>query len=201
MPLFSASADRNKEPILEVISSTLENSQHVLEIGSGTGQHAVYFAEQMPHLRWQPTDFGDYLPDLNAYIQASSIGNLASPIELDVRNFPWGQLDHLKAPVDTVFTANTLHIMGWEAVESFFTGVEQILQSAGHLIVYGPFKYSGDFTTPSNADFDLWLKDRDPVSGVRDFEAVDALAREIGLLLEQDHAMPANNQCLIWQRK
>ena len=200
MPLFSASADRNKEPILEVISSTLENSQHVLEIGSGTGQHAVYFAEQMPHLRWQPTDFGDYLPDLNAYIQASSIGNLASTIELDVRNLPW-QLNSLKVAVDTVFTANTLHIMGWEAVESFFTGVEQILQSAGHLIVYGPFKYNGDFTTPSNADFDLWLKDRDPVSGVRDFEAVDALAREIGLLLEQDHAMPANNQCLIWQRK
>jgi len=199
MQLFSGPADRNKGPILEVISDVLLESRQVLEIGSGTGQHALFFAEKMPHLMWQPTDCGDYLSGLKVQIEANPISNVVRPFELDVRHLPW-KLDAMEHPVDTIYTTNTLHIMGWNTVEDFFTGVDQALNANGHLIVYGPFKYNGDFTTPSNADFELWLKDRDPESGIRDFEAVNELANAIGLVLKADHNMPANNQCLIWQR-
>lgn len=212
MPLFSAPADRNKQPILTVISDVLKQSRHVLEIGSGTGQHALFFAGQLPHLLWQPTDCGEYLPDLITQMAEHSMPNIAEPLELDVRHLPWqvtrpvndGKCADGDAAesnsVDLVYTTNTLHIMGWDAVEDFFTGVGQVLKSTGHLIVYGPFKYGGEFTTPSNADFERWLKNRDPASGIRDFEAVDALASLIGLTLIADHSMPANNQCLVWQR-
>lgn len=199
MLMFSGPADRNKEPILEVIADLLSQSSRVLEVGSGTGQHALYFAEQMPHLTWVPSDFSDGLEILRSQFAQNAMPNIAEPIDLDVRNLPWDQsIKH--NDIDLVYTTNTLHIMSWSAVENFFEGVEQILQERGHLVVYGPFKYAGNFTTPSNAQFDLWLKNRDPESGVRDFEAVDELARNIGLNLLHDHAMPANNQCLIWQR-
>lgn len=204
MQFFSGPADRNKEPILGVISEVLMQSRQVLEVGSGTGQHALFFAEKMPHLVWQPTDCGDYLPDLITQISDNPMPNVSGPLELDVRNLPW-QIGTLKESgensVDAIYTTNTLHIMSWNAVNDFFTGVGQILGPKGHLIVYGPFKYDGDFTTPSNADFELWLKDRDPESGIRDFEAVNELASAIGLQLKADHSMPANNQCLIWQRQ
>lgn len=196
MAFFSEAADRNKTAILDVISDVLKQSNHVLEVGTGTGQHALYFADQMPHLIWHATDFGEYLVGLKQEINQSSVVNVQEPTELDVRQLPWSQ-----PSVDLVYSANTLHIMGWNAVEDFFVGVDQILQPQGHLVVYGPFKYSGDFTSSSNADFDLWLKDRDPVSGIRDFEAVNQLANNIGLKLVADHSMPANNQCLIWLRK
>ncbi|MCP4595083.1 DUF938 domain-containing protein [Neptuniibacter sp.] len=199
MQPYSGPADRNKEPILEVISDILMASKRVLEVGSGTGQHALYFSEQMPHLTWLPSDFAEGYDVLRAQFEQNSRTNVAAPIELDVRNIPWDSCltDHV---IDLVYTANTLHIMSWAAVETFFAGIEQVLGKEGFLVVYGPFKYNGDFTTPSNAQFDQWLKNRDPVSGVRDFEAVNALAESIGLVLQNDCAMPANNQCLIWRR-
>lgn len=200
MELFSGSADRNKEPILNVVSDVLMESKQVLEIGSGTGQHALFFAKNMPHLMWYPTDCGDYLQPLIEHMAVNSRDNIGTTIELDVRDLPW-RLNHIKDAIDVIYTTNTLHIMGWEEVENFFTGVGQVLSTNGHLIVYGPFKYKGNYTTPSNADFDLWLKDRNKKSGIRDFEVVNGLANHIGLTLLADHSMPANNQCLIWQRE
>lgn len=167
----------------------------MLEIGSGTGQHAVFFARALPHLLWQPSDRAEWLPALRARIAQEGPENLAAPIELDVTWAPWPIFD-----ADTIYSANTLHIMAWQEVEAFFAGVGRTLAKAAHrtLAVYGPFKYRGAFTTPSNAAFDESLKSRDPASGIRDFEAVDALARAQGLVLSADHAMPANNQLLVW---
>ena len=193
---FSAACERNKRPILEVLKTVFSSVSRVLEIGSGTGQHAVFFAESISHLLWQPTDTGEYLPGLRARIeQNQSPPNLLKVVELDVRMDPW--------PVqtsDAIFSANTLHFMASACVEDFFRGVAQVLEDGGTLAVYGPFKYNNAFTSESNARFDLWLKDTDPVRGVKDFEWIDELAREIGLRLINDFQMPANNQMLVWRR-
>lgn len=165
----------------------------VVEIGAGTGQHAVHFARHLPHLQWQPTDRIEYLPGLAARIAEEGSANLAAPVELDVLQSRWPAVRG-----DAVFSANTLHIMSWPAVEALFAGLPQVLEPHGVLAIYGPFKYAGRFTTPSNAEFDAMLRARDPDSGVRDFEAVEALAASLGLALRADHAMPANNQLLVW---
>jgi len=191
---FSDACERNKGPILEVLRTAFADRRRVVEIGSGTGQHAVHFARHLPHLQWQATDRADYLPDLAARIAAEVPPNLASPVELDVLQEPWPDLR-----ADAVFTANTLHIMSWPAVEAFLAGLPRLLETGGVLAIYGPFKYGGQFTTDSNAAFDAMLRERDPQSGLRDFEAVTALAEAAGLKLVTDHAMPANNQLLIWR--
>ena len=191
----SEACERNKEPILAILRAALSEATSVLEIGSGTGQHAVHFARRLPHLDWQPTDRGEYLPSLATRIALEGPPNLRSPVELDVNHAGWPF-----AGMDAVFSANTLHILSWLSVEAFFAGVGRVLVPGGRLLVYGPFRYGGAFTTGSNAAFDADLRARDPASGVRDFEAVDALARAQGLSLEADHAMPANNQLLLWRR-
>jgi SAM-dependent methyltransferase len=191
MLLFSEACERNKDPILQVLRGAFARSSQVLEIGSGTGQHAVYFA----HLRWRPSDTAEHLDSLRARIVAEGTPNLALPVLLDVRAHPWPVSD-----ADGVFSANTLHIMSWEAVQEFFSGVGRVLKSGGVLSVYGPFRYAGRYTSESNAHFDVHLRDQDPVSGIRDFEAVDALARKEGLELDSDHDMPANNRTLVWRR-
>lgn len=188
-----------------MLRPALAQSRHVLEIGSGTGQHAVYFAPALPHLLWQASDRAEWLPGLRARIARDSAGGLPAPIELDVTSSPWRvPANDSIPPVDAVFSANTLHIMAWHAVQAFFDGVGRLFAAAGPptrcvLAVYGPFRYRGEFTTPSNAAFDASLRARDPASGIRDFEAVDALARAAGLTLAADHAMPANNQLLVWR--
>jgi len=191
----SDAAERNKAPILEIISKEFATTRRVLEIGSGTGQHAVYFATRLPHLVWQPSDQGEYLHALRERLPSQSVANLQPVIELDVRFDPWPV-----EPVDGIFSANTIHIMSWGAAQEFFRGVGSVLTAPGTLCVYGPFRYNGRFTTQSNADFDDYLRERDPEGGIRDFEAVDALARKQGLRLSADHAMPANNQLLVWKR-
>ena len=196
MLAFSEASERNKDPILRTLADAFRNCRTVLEIGSGTGQHAVHFARHLPQLSWQPSELAEGLPDLEARIAQEAPANVRPPIALDVRSHPWPV-----AVVDAVFTANTFHIMDWPAVEHFFTGVAQVLAENGVLCVYGPFRYRGAFTTASNADFDRYLKLRDPASGVRDFEAVNALAERAGLTLAADHAMPANNQALVWSRR
>jgi cyclopropane fatty-acyl-phospholipid synthase-like methyltransferase len=178
-----------------MLRDELAGSTRVLEIGSGTGQHAVHFARNLPHLVWQPTDRADYLPDLAARIAEEGTPNLLSPLELDVRHRQWPQVT-----VDAVYSANTLHIMSWPEVEAFFSGVGQTLAQSGVLAVYGPFRYAGKFTSESNADFDRSLRTRDPASGIRDIEAVGRLAETQGLALTADHPMPANNQLLVWKR-
>lgn len=195
MLAFSEACERNKNPILGVLRGAFANCSSVLEIGAGTGQHAVHFARRLPQLVWQPTDRRECLAGLAARIVAEGPANLRRPVELDVSREPWPDID-----ADAVFSANTLHIMGWPEVEALFRGVGRILGAGGLLAVYGPFRYSCAFTTESNAAFDRSLRQRDPSSGIRDFEAVDALASGSGLRLLADHAMPANNQLLIWRR-
>ncbi len=173
----------------------LAGCSRVLEIGSGTGQHAVHFARHLRHLVWQPTDRADYLPDLAARIAGEGTPNLLAPLELDVLHRQWPQVT-----ADAVYSANTLHIMSWPEVEAFFSGVGHTLAAGGVLVVYGPFRYAGHFTSDSNAAFDRSLRERDPASGVRDIEAVNRLAETQGMAFTADHAMPANNQLVVWTR-
>ncbi|AXS40908.1 DUF938 domain-containing protein [Breoghania sp. L-A4] len=191
----SQAAENNKEPIAGVLRDAFANVNTVLEIASGTGQHAVHMAIRMPHLTWQPTDLEPNLPGLEARFAREPRGNIRPPLLLDIGDQPW--------PVESteaVFTANSLHIVSWPLVEAFFKGVGRVLAPGGMLAVYGPFKYGGAFTTPSNAQFDAYLRSRDPQAGIRDIEAVDALAKAQELELVADHAMPANNQLLVWKR-
>jgi SAM-dependent methyltransferase len=192
---FSQACENNKQPILSVLRSALADVRNVLEIGSGTGQHAVFFAHAMPWLSWQPSDRVENLPGIRAWCDDTRLANLREPIELDVEMATWPVLQ-----ADAVFSANTAHIMSWPAVESFFAGVGSVLASGGVFCLYGPFNYGGAFTSASNAQFDSWLKNRDPRSGIRDFEALDALARAAGLALQSDNAMPANNRTLVWRK-
>jgi len=189
----SEACERNKGPILAILASALANSRKVLEIGSGTGQHAVHFAAHLPHLLWQPSDTGAYLAGLRERIAGEGTPNLLPARELDVRDQPW-QVES----VDAIFTANTLHIMGWAAVEDLFRGVGAVAPTL--LCIYGPFRYGGKYTSASNADFDRYLRVRDPDSGIRNFEDVNTLSGEQGLYLLADHAMPANNQLIIWHK-
>lgn len=195
MLAVSEACERNKGPILAVLADELAASAALLEIGSGTGQHAVHFATHLPHLTWQPSEVRPQLPPLIERIAREAPPNVRAPIALDVRDDPWPALD-----IDAVFSANSLHIMAWSAVRKFFRGTGAMLSAGGVLCVYGPVRYRGEYTSPSNAQFDRWLKERDPQSGIRDFEALDTLAVEQGMHLRADHAMPANNQTLVWRR-
>lgn len=192
---FSVASDRNKQPILDRLAVELRGCNTVLEVGSGTGQHAVHFARAMSHITWQPTDRTDELPTLLARIEAEGPENVRSPLSLDVRESPWPISDLF----DAVFSANTLHIMSWDSVRHFFRGVGQVLSARGVLCVYGPFLYADVETVPSNLSFDEWLRKRDPDSGIREFSAVNALAESQALILEADHPMPANNRLLVWR--
>jgi cyclopropane fatty-acyl-phospholipid synthase-like methyltransferase len=192
---FAESCVQNREPIIAVLRVVFADRLHVLEIGSGTGQHAVYFAPDLPHLTWQTADVPQHHAGIRAWLDEAALPNVLPPLALDVNQPDWPG-----GRYDAVFSANTLHIMGWPEVEKFFEGVGAVLEHGGVLAVYGPFNYNGAFTSDSNARFDAWLKSRDPASGVRDFEAVDALAGAQGLVLQQDVAMPANNRTLVWRR-
>ena len=198
MPTYAISeaCERNKGPILSILAAAFGDRRRVLEIGSGTGQHAVHFAAHLKHLLWQPSDRGDYLPGLRERLAAANLSNVLPPLELDVQRFPWPV-----GPVDAVFTANTLHIMGWQAVEDLFRGVGTHLEAPGVLCIYGPFRYDGKYTSPSNAEFDRYLKSTYPEGGIRDLEAVERLARAQGLARVADHRMPANNQLLVWHKR
>ena len=189
----SDASERNKGPILEVLREAFAGCKHVLEIGSGTGQHAVHFALAMPWLVWQPSDLEEAMPGLRKRIFSEGPSNLRAPVLLDVTQLPW---DVRK--VDGVFTANTLHIMHWPQVEAFFAGLPTVAKAGTVLAIYGPFRYGGDYTSESNESFDTMLHARDPESGIRDFEAVDALARAAGFTPVADYPMPANNQILVW---
>jgi len=199
MKPHSPSCDRNRDPILAVLRAHFGERRRVLEIGSGTGQHAVYFAAAMPWLSWQCSDRAQYLPGIALWLDEAALPNTPAAVELDVASPSWpGEAD--RARFDAAFSANSLHIMGWAQVEAFFAGLDRVLAADATLAVYGPFNYRGEFSSDSNREFDGWLKARDPQSGVRDFEAVDALAAAIGLRLLADEAMPANNRCLVWRR-
>jgi cyclopropane fatty-acyl-phospholipid synthase-like methyltransferase len=192
---FSEACDRNKGFILEVLMRELAECATVLEVGSGTGQHAVHFARNLPGLKWQPSDTGDYLVGLRARLAAEGPENIETPLELDVRMSPWPA-----SGADGIFSANVLHYMSWECVTAFFRGVGEALSATGVVCIYGPFRYAGEFTSESNARFDQFLRTQDPDRGIRDFEAVDELAQAQNLKLTRDIPMPANNQLLVWRR-
>jgi len=195
MKQFSDACERNREPILQVLRHAFADRTSVLEIGSGTGQHAAYFAPALPHLAWQPSDVAENLPSIRVWRGEAQTPRLLEPIELDVdQPFPAVQ-------ADAVFSANTCHIISWPQVERFLAGVGKLLPEGGVFALYGPFHYGGKPTSPSNAEFDAWLRNRDPKSGVRDFEAIRDLAAKRGLALEGDNAMPANNRLLVFRRR
>jgi cyclopropane fatty-acyl-phospholipid synthase-like methyltransferase len=188
---FSEACERNKGPILDVLRIALAARSHVLEIGSGTGQHAVHFAAHLPHLTWHPTEQLAYLADLTARVKSEGGKNLRAPTLLDVRQSVWPLRQ-----VDAIFSANTLHIMSWSEVTDMYRGLAGILSPQGILCIYGPFRYSGRYTSPSNQEFDRMLRERDPNSGLRDLEELTALAAQYGLRLQADHDLPANNRLL-----
>ncbi len=194
MKKYSEACEQNKLPILSVLKEVFQNSESILEVGSGTGQHAIYFSNQLKHLTWQPSDLAENLPSILEWIHDTDLDNLKSPIELDVQAPPAG-LDVF----DGIFTANTLHIMSWSMIESFFSLIPRLLSYRGKLLIYGPFAYQGEHTSPSNARFDQYLKQQNPHSGVRDIEDLKKLAEEQGMALVEDYDMPANNRCLLWQ--
>lgn len=190
----ASSCVRNRGPILEVLRGHFADRRSVLEIGSGTGQHAVFFAAALPHLTWQATDRLENLAGIRARLNEAALPNAPAPLELDVNEaWPAGRYD-------AVFSANTLHIMSWPEVERLFARLPEIMTGDAKLVIYGAFNYDGRYTSASNATFDAWLKEQGPHQGLRDFEAVNTLAARAGLMLVEDHAMPSNNRCMVWRR-
>jgi len=195
---FSQACENNKRPILNILSKVFSENEHVLEIGSGTGQHAVFFGQHLPHLTWQTSDLPINHQGINLWIDETALSNVQKPIVIDL-NKSWPKpKDTLQ--VDGLYTANTLHIISWPLVVKFFESIAQNLASEAIVCIYGPFKYQGKYTSDSNANFDFWLKDRDINSGIRDIEAILLLANSAGLTLIDDHDMPANNQLLVFSK-
>jgi len=192
---YSEACERNRDPILAVIAPLLAGRRALLEIGSGTGQHAVYFAARLPELIWYPSDRPEHHAGIRLWLDEAGLANVRPPLSLDVTQPRWN------APaVDAVFSANTAHIMHLDEVVAMFNGVAAVLPPHGLFMLYGPFNYQGSYTSASNAQFDDWLRLRDPLSGIRDFEYLDALAAAEGMGLRHDVAMPANNRLLVWEK-
>jgi len=191
---FSQACENNRDPILNVIQNYFDKASKILEVGSGTGQHAVHFAKHLPHLTWHTSDQQSYHEGIQQWIDESHLSNLVAPIELDVTK-QWPE-----TKFDGIFSANTSHIMHWRMVEDFFAGVGEHLDINGYFCLYGPFNFCGEFTSESNQAFDEHLKSRDPEMGLRDYVDLEALARQADLMFVEKHDMPANNFILVWQK-
>lgn len=192
---FSEACERNQAPILEKLHQIFEKPGKVLEIGSGTGQHAVYFAGHLPEHEWQCSDLPDRHPGIRAWLDEARLENARAPIVLDVLAGPWPA-----TRFDNAFSANTSHIMSWQAVTAMFSGVGRVLNRAGLFALYGPFNYDGEFTSESNRRFDAALRSEDPSMGLRDMRDIERLAASSRLRPIADHAMPANNRLLVFER-
>jgi SAM-dependent methyltransferase len=192
---FSQSCERNKDYILPVLKEVLPNSGTVLEVGSGTGQHAAYFAAGLPHLVWQPTELVENFPSIQAWAAEAGLPNLRAPLKLDLLA---GAQHWPVTSAAAIVCINTVHIVAWQGVVNLFTGAGRVLSPGAVLYVYGAYRYAARPLESSNESFDQWLKARDPVSGVRDFEAVNALALQHSLVLAGDRAMPGNNRSIWW---
>ena len=197
---FSQACENNKQPILEVLQQELQDFTHVLEVGSGTGQHSVYFAPRLTHLNWQTSDVFAHHATINAWHGAYPAPNLYAPLTFDVSCDSVPINKAADAPYDAVFTANTLHIMSPSLVEKLFELVGHTLPINGKLIVYGPFNENGHYTSAGNQRFDISLRQRDLKSGLRHLEDIIALAKMHHLNLSDKYAMPANNQLLVFQK-
>lgn len=188
------SADRNKQPILEVLRRVLPEAATVLEIASGSGQHAVHFAEHLPWITWLPSDVDeDRRESVRAWRQESGLANLREPIHLDVTDDEWDV-----GMVDAVYNSNLIHISPWKCCLGLLAGARRHIRPGGRLIIYGPFRIDGEHTAPSNLAFDEDLRSRDARWGVRDLEAIEDAA--VGFQLEERVEMPANNQILVFRR-
>lgn len=190
----SQACERNREPILAVLREYFSDRSAVLEIGSGTGQHAIHFAAALPQLTWQTSDRAEYLRGITMWLDEAELGNTPPPLELDV-NLAWPA-----QCFDAIFSANTLHIMSWVEVERMFARLPDVMTHSAKLVIYGPLNYAGQFTSGGNARFDCLLREQAAHQGLRDSEAVIALADQVGLRLLEDRAMPTNNRCLVWGR-
>ena len=193
---FSQACENNKAPILAVIKTLFRKGITVLEIGSYTTQHVQYFAEHMPQVTWQPSDIPANMHLVEAGLEGVTLKNILPPVSLDVSDRRWPV-----SMAEGIFSANTLHIMNDQQMADFFRGTGVILAPQEYLCVYGPFRYGGKYTSDSNARFDERLKSEDPKSGIKDFEVANSLASNAGMSLVADHAMPANNQLLVWEKR
>lgn len=193
---YASSCDENKFFILQELKNIFFDSKIILEIGSGTGQHAVFFGKYLPHARWLTSDVKENHAGILQWISEANVSNVEEPIYLDVSTVNWSTIEK----ADAVFSANTAHIMHAEDVENFFKGVGTVLTNAGYFCLYGPFNYNGDYTSQSNADFDKWLKARDKKSGIKDMEYLNTLANDAGMILHADIELPANNRILVWKK-
>jgi cyclopropane fatty-acyl-phospholipid synthase-like methyltransferase len=192
---FSPACARNSEPIAQLLVPLLQEAGSVLEIGSGTGQHAVYFGARLPHLVWQTSDLQENHPGIRQWLAEAALPNVLPPLHLDVNQSEWPA-----ERVGAAFTANTLHIVAWSSVQNMFSGVSRVLDEHGLFCVYGPFRYGARHTAESNARFDALLRTQNPSSGIRDFEEVRNLAQRNSMTLQEDHSMPANNRLLIFRK-
>lgn len=193
---FAPACERNKGPILEILRAHLPERGELLELGAGTGQHAVYFAAGLPGWQWRPTELPDRLTGLAARIEREGGGNLAAPEALDILNGPWPE-----GKVDAVLTVNTLHIMPVTGTQVLMTGATGLLRPSGWLLIYGPFRYGARHTAPGNEAFDRQLREQDPAMGIRDADEVVAAANAEGFERINDHAMPANNRLLAFRKR
>jgi cyclopropane fatty-acyl-phospholipid synthase-like methyltransferase len=191
----SPASERNKHPILEVLRSEFRNVRHVLEIGTGTGQHAVFFAGELSHLTWQTSDLPENHDAIRARLAKDAPAGVQPPLVLDVE-------DAAPPPMsfDAVFSANTAHIMSIRAVHRMFALVGRILPDGGVFCLYGPFNFDGEFSSDSNARFDASLRQRKASMGIRDISDLDRFARDAGMSRVRLYAMPAMNHLAVWQR-
>lgn len=195
--LHAAATERNREPILDVLRRVLPPAGSVLEIASGTGQHAAFFAAALPALRWQPSDPAPHFRDsIRAWTAAAGVHNVAEPLDLDVERWPWPV-----ARADAILNINMIHIAPWSAAVALFEGGARILPAGGTLFLYGPFKRDGRHTAEGNQRFDERLRAEDPRWGVRDAGDVEALAAASGFQAPEIVAMPANNLSLVFRRR
>jgi len=192
---FSQACENNKDPILSVLKRVFDSPCEVLEIGSGTGQHAVYFAEHLPHVTWQPSDQAIHLPGIDLWISEAKLRNIKNPLALDINQKLWPVSE-----IDAVFTANTLHILSWKSVQVLIESLGTVMRPGAIFCSYGPFNVNGKYTSESNAFFDTWLKEQNPLSAIRDLESVTSLASDAGMKLKENIEMPANNKLLIWEK-
>lgn len=197
---FSQACENNKRPILVVLQQELQDARHVLEVGSGTGQHSVYFAPQLAHLKWQTSDVSANHDIIKAWQDAYPAPNLYPPLVFDLAQNVLPLNPDINEPYDAVFTANTLHIIDWSLVKNLVALTSKALPVHGKLIIYGPFNVQGNYTSAGNRQFDAMLRQRNSGSGIRDLEAITELAKTHQLRLKSNHNMPANNQLLVFEK-
>ena len=191
---FSDACERNKIPILKVLNEELDSGT-VLEIGSGTGQHSVFFSKEIPSIKWYPSDTISNFESLNAFVTNYQNKNLQTPLIIDITQDEWIDFN-----VDYVFTSNTFHIINNALLTFFFYQCSKVIKANGKLIIYGPFKFDNQFNSPSNQTFDELLKESDSFSGLKNFEEIVSIALKFDFKFSKKYEMPAYNNILVFKK-